>query len=176
MLKVNWVKGLRFAYSFRSPERPTCSTQRGFTLVEIMVVIALIIVIAALAIPVSLRARLQSNETAAIGNLRTISSAAEAFRSATNPSAYPASFAAMASAVPPYLDSAWNTSNERQGYIYGFSAAANGDTFSATAAPRTLNVSGANSYCVDQTGVIRRYSRGGAVGGASGCNTSGTPI
>lgn len=141
-----------------------------------MVVIALIVVIASLAIPVSLRARVQSNETAAIGNLRTISSAAEAFRSAQNPPAYPDSLAAMSGSNPPYLDSAWNTSNQRQGYIYTYTVSVDRETFSTAAAPRTANVSGNNSYCVDQTGVIRRYAGAGAVGNAAGCNARGTAI
>lgn len=141
-----------------------------------MVVIALIVLIASLAIPVSLRARVQSNEAAAIGNLRTISSATEAFRSAQNPPAYPASLATMASASPPYLDSAWNTSNQRQGYIYSYAVAPDGETFSTSADPRAANVSGSNSYCVDQTGVIRRYTGGAAGGGPRGCDTNGNPI
>ena len=138
--------------------------------------ISLIVVIASLAIPISIRARLQSNETAAISNLRTISSAAESFRTTQTPPAYAASLSAMASASPPYLDSSWNTSNERQGYVYTYAVAGNGDTFSTTAVPRTLNVSGSNFYCVDQTGVIRRYQGGAAMGGADGCNAGGTPI
>lgn len=141
-----------------------------------MVVIALIVVVAALAIPFSLRARVQSNETAAIGNLRTVSSAAEAFRSAQNPPAYSDSLTQMASAVPPYLDSAWNVSNQRQGYTYAYTVAQDRETFSTTAVPRSANVSGSNSYCVDHTGVIRRYAGAGAVGGAGGCNANGVPI
>ena len=140
-----------------------------------MVVIALIVVIASLAVPVSLRARVQSNEAAAIGNLRTISSAAEGFRGAQNPPAYADSLAAMASSSPPYLDSSWNTSNQRQGYVYSYSAAGDGETFATLADPRSANVSGGNSYCVDQTGVIRRYA-GSAAGGAAGCDTNGAPI
>lgn len=141
-----------------------------------MVVIALIVVVASLAIPVALRARVQSNETAAIGNLRTISSAAESFRSAQNPPAYPASLGVMASSNPPYLDSAWNTSNQRQGYTYSYAVAQDGETFSTSADPRAANISGNNAYCVDQTGVIRRYTGGTAGGGPRGCNTNGNPI
>ena len=148
----------------------------GFTLVELIIVIALIVVVASLAIPVSLRARVQSNEAAAIGNLRTVSSAAEGFRSGQNPSAYAGSFAEMASTSPPYLDSAWNN-GQRQGYNYTYTASSDGETFSASAAPRAVNVSGVNSYCVDQTAVIRRYAQGGGtVGSATGCDASGTPI
>jgi len=141
-----------------------------------MVVIALVVVIASLAIPVSLRARLQSNEAATIGNLRTVSSAAEAFRGAQNPPAYADTLAVMASSNPPYLDSAWLAGGQRQGYIYTYAVANDRETFSLTADPRTLDVSGSNSYCVDHTGVIRRYSKGGGSGGPTGCGGAGTPI
>ena len=140
-----------------------------------MIVIALIVIIASLAIPFSLRAKVQSNETAAIGNLRTLSSSAEAFRTTQNPPAYPASLAAMVSAAPPYLDPTWLT-NQRQGYVFAYSAAGDGETFSVSSGPRVANVSGINSYCVDHTGIIRRYAQGGNVGGDRGCLTNGTPI
>lgn len=167
----------------RGRERPfifisrRLNRRRGFTLVEILVVLAIIIVVASLTIPLSLRARVQANEAAAVGNLRTISSSAETFRSGTNPPSYPADFAAMVNANPPYLDSSWNISNQRQGYTYGFTGAANGETYFSTATPRIPNVSGVNSYCVDHTGIIRRYTRAGALGSAAaGCNTNGTPL
>lgn len=141
-----------------------------------MIVIALIILVATLAVPVSLRSRVQSNEAATIGNLRTMSSAAESFRGTQNPAAYPATLAVMTATSPPYIDAAWAASNERQGYVYTFAAAANGETFSLAAAPRVVNISGINSYCVDQTGVIRRYAAGAAAGGDTGCDPGGTPV
>lgn len=142
-----------------------------------MVVISLLVLIASLAVSVALRARVQSNEAAAVGNLRTVSSAAESFRAAQTPPAYAADVNAMALASPPYLDIAWSTNNQRQGYTYTYDVAGNGDTFSMTADPRTQNTSGINSYCVDHTGVIRRYAPGGGnVGGPNGCNVNGPPV
>ena len=57
-------------------------SKKGFTLVEIMIVVAIIALLAAIAIPNLLRARHNANESAAIGSMRTFSSALESFRAA----------------------------------------------------------------------------------------------
>lgn len=170
MWKASPEKGQRFIFTSRNLRRS------GFTLVEMMVVVALVVVIASIAIGVLLRARLQSNESATVGNLRTISSGAEGFRGTQNPPAYPASLVVMAQANPPYLDSSWITTSDRQGYTYSYFTAVNNETYATVAVPRTLNTSGINSYCVDHTGVIRRYAQGGSEGNAAGCNANGAPL
>lgn len=166
------LKGKGPSFTFISPNR---KLPRGFTLVEIMIVIAIIVVIATLAVPVTLRSRLQSNETATIANLRTVSSACESFRATQNPPAYPSSFSDLINSTPPYLDGSWSTSL-RQGYLYTFLRSGDGETFSAGGRPRSAAVTGVNSYCVDQTATIRKYSDGADHGSAGGCDAGGTAL
>lgn len=137
-------------------------TKKGFTLVEIMIVVAIIVLLAAIAIPNLLRARLSANEATAIAAMRTISTAAESFRAGQSPPAYPGNLSQLSSANPPYIDSVLGGGN-KSGYT--FTWAGSGNTFGVTAAPQTANVTGVRSFFVDQSGVVR-----------VGASSAGTPI
>ncbi|HNR36656.1 MAG TPA: prepilin-type N-terminal cleavage/methylation domain-containing protein [Candidatus Hydrogenedentes bacterium] len=142
----------------------------GFTLIELMIVVAIIAIIAAIAIPNLLRSRLQSNESAAIGNLRTINGAETAFHSAN--SQYAQTFDALTTATPPFLDgtaASWTAATGKQGYVFTLGAPAAGGTqnYAATAVPVTYQTTGNRSFFTQADGVVRGADKGGAAADAS---------
>ena len=158
-------------------------SERGFTLVEIMIVVAIIALLAAIAIPNVLRGRTTANESAAIGNMRALSSSLEMARSVNQ--AYPATdgtafrnamygtncVAATAPAPdfgPPsfcrVLDG--TAANARvQGYLYTYAAPAGGPSYTVNANPETINRDGTRSFFLDETGLVRHCVGTGATVG-----------
>ena len=139
---------------------------RGFTLVEIMIVVAIIALLAAIAIPNLLRARLNANESAAIGAMQTISTAAQSYRS-SNPS-YPLTLTPLGAATPPYIDSVLSAGG-KSGYSFALIGATN--SFTATGVPQTPGTSGVRSFFVDESGVIKACITSGCIP-----NSASTPI
>ena len=131
--------------------------QKGFTLVEIMIVVAIIGLLAAIAIPSILRARVNANEGTARESVRAISTALETYRSSE--SVYPGSLDILAEAAPPYLDGALSD-GVKQGYTFSYEKVTDNE-YSLVAEPETVNVTGENTYFVDQTGVIRKDGEDG---------------
>ena len=134
---------------------------KGFTLIELMIVVAIIAIIAAIAIPNLLRSRLQSNEAAAIGNLKTIVGAQTAFAAATR--GYADTWADLREPAdgPSFLDLEIAANDDTlQGYDYnlaGAEADANGlfQNFTCTANPNNDGVTGIRYFFVDASGIIR---------------------
>jgi prepilin-type N-terminal cleavage/methylation domain-containing protein len=127
----------------------------GFTLIELMIVIAIIAIICAIALPGLLRSRLQTNEAAAIENLRTICGAQLGYNSSK---CRYADFAALTSAVDgtgtAFLNGTWDDGIEKSGYLFTLDSVTAGN-FVCYADPKTAGTTGQRWFRVDGSGVIR---------------------
>ncbi|OGX28130.1 MAG: hypothetical protein A3F87_03085 [Omnitrophica WOR_2 bacterium RIFCSPLOWO2_12_FULL_51_24] len=132
----------------------------GFTLVEIMIVIAVIALLAAVSIPVFLRARIQADETSAIASLRTISTACVGYRSIQSPLTYPNSLNELSITTPPYIDQILG-SGAKEGYNFTYTLVSP-DQYTVTASPVTPNVTGIRIFFLDESGVIKVDNAAGA--------------
>jgi type IV pilus assembly protein PilA len=145
---------------------------RAFTLVEIMIVCAIIALLGAMNIPNLIRTRLAANEAAAISALKTISSASHTYR-ASNPG-YPADLNTLyANLTPPYIDKVL-AGGIKDGYNFtleGTSQDVNGNFqgFLAQASPLTIGFTGNRYFSCDTSGVIR-------YGLTANASVTGTPI
>ena len=74
--------------------------QKGFSLIELLIVVAIILIIAAIAIPNLLRSRMAANEASAVGSIRTVNTSAVTYSSTYPSNGFPPSLAAMGGASP----------------------------------------------------------------------------
>ena len=131
---------------------------KAFTLVEIMIVLAIIGILVATSVPVILRSRMNANENVVKSNLRLIRDALESYR-ASQPTAltYPPDLPTLATMTPSLLDRTLANAVAppgKQGYYYVYNFQSS-NQFALTATPVSSGVSGKNSYFVDESGVVR---------------------
>ncbi len=126
--------------------------RKGFTLVEIMIVVAIIALLAAIAIPNLLSAKRTANTAAAKANIRALSTAAEVYATGHN-GAYPADATEIAPYIAPATVLCASTADAPvQGYVYNCTGlAATGYTLTATPASATA---GDTVFSVTTGGVI----------------------
>ena len=142
----------------------------GFSLIELMIVIAVILLIAAIAIPNLLRARIAANESSAAASLRTISGAEITYQTA-----YSIGYADLANlggaspctpspATACIVDDVLSA-GAKSGYIFAATGLLplNGSKtqYVASAVPNAAGVTGVKSFCLAEDGVVRYLTPGG---------------
>ena len=154
--------------------------QKGFSLIELLIVVAIILIIAAIAIPNLLRARIAANESSAASGIRTINTAEVSYFSTyqtyapllTNLGpggplvACPAPpVAATACLVDGVLASNGNPAGTgKSGYSYAATGTAT--TYNATSNALTQNTTGVRAFCSIQDAVVRFQNPGPIAAGS----------
>lgn len=125
-------------------------TKRGFTLVEIMIVVGLIALLAAIAIPNLLRAKMSSNDAIAKTTLRSLSTAGESYANA-NQGTYPTDVTSLTGASPSFLTTNY-CDQTISGYLYTCTLSPAAYTFAAT--PVAGGTSGTTTYTITTGGIL----------------------
>jgi prepilin-type N-terminal cleavage/methylation domain-containing protein len=148
----------------------TPKRQPGFSAVELVVAIAILLVIAAIAIPNLLQSNLSENESSAVASLRSLNSACENY--ARLYGGYPLSLSNLGPGTPAssassdLIDSVL-ASGTKDGYFFAYTPGASGVSgnvlsYSVTANPVTPGTSGRRRFFTDQSGTIRANTAGAA--------------
>ena len=129
---------------------------KGFSLIELLIVVAIIGIIAAIAVPNLLQSKAAANEASAISAIRNVVTSQITFSATVGSGSYAADLVALMGAN--LIDSVLG-SGTKDGYSYVASGSAN--TFSVTAAPVSVGSTGTRYFFSNESGVIR-YNTGGA--------------
>ena len=156
-------------------------SNKGFSLIELLIVVAIILIVAAIAIPNLLRSKMPADESSAVQSLRTMNTSAILYSTTygslpatlsnmgpdatggTTPSSTTADLldSVLAGGINGALPAAGALTATKSGYLITYTATGNPvSSYTIEAQPTSQNVTGFRSFFTDQTGVIRADSSG----------------
>jgi prepilin-type N-terminal cleavage/methylation domain-containing protein len=145
--------------------------EQGFSLIELLIVVAIIAVIAAIAVPSLLQARMAANESSAIQGCRTVGSAEVAYAAVNNQT-----YATLATLQGGnFVDTRFTAANGFNGYTYA-DFAVNGTAgaptgFGIEATPVTGGSTGRYLYGINEDEIVRYEGQANGVATAAMCGT-----
>jgi prepilin-type N-terminal cleavage/methylation domain-containing protein len=138
---------------------------RGFSLIELLIVVAVILIVAAIAIPNFMRSKMRANEASAVSSLRSITTANVVY-STTYQIGYALTLTdlggsgAVVNSTSAWLIDSVLSSGNKSGYTFTYAATSSDNsgnilTYTANADPVLVGTTGDTHFYVDQTSIIR---------------------
>lgn len=164
----------------RRREPSIMQKQRGFSLIELLIVVAIILIIAAIAIPNLLRARIAANEASAVQSVRTVNTAEVTYQSTYPTVGYSANMASLgpsastgcttptssnACLIDWVVAQATGAASAKSGYwflVTPIASAGFNNGYVASGIPSVLSQTGVRGFCSNEDGVIRYTASGSA--------------